>query len=462
MTDHELEQRLRSWYQAEIPADEAAPAALRSRLAAIPRVVPVPLGERRPGRPMTLLAAAAILATAIVGGAMLSGSDLFRGLVVPPPDGTSTVAPFPSGPPSARPAANRIVYTESKMLRRGEEDCTSQSGFCARASVFVSNTDGSDPHEIVAGPYSTVLGASPDGSRILVSVAGDDPGVKMTDWQGTEPEVVDTGCRLPCIGDYGFALSPDGIRLAFARDLGNASGEHSGSVIAVMDLTTRVVTQLDATVTSNPDLGDPCHSNCGEGENWGAVWSPDGANLLVIRGGIGIPDQPRMFLDSAIFIVGVDGSNLRQLTPLELHATYAQWSLDGGSIAFQSSIDTLAAPGIDNWQQLNDIYSIRPDGTDLVRLTSDTIGDLGTIEPGEFGARFPNWTHDGRLVFTRNAEPGEGQLQVWVMNGDGTGVLRIGASDATALTSIGCVTCPYPAVPVLDVRPSPAFWIRVP
>ena len=37
MTDQELEQRLRSWYQAEVPADLAAPADLRARVVAIPR-----------------------------------------------------------------------------------------------------------------------------------------------------------------------------------------------------------------------------------------------------------------------------------------------------------------------------------------------------------------------------------------------------------------------------------------
>jgi hypothetical protein len=50
MTDHELEQRLRDWYRAEIPTDEMAPAALHSSVATIPRDVRAPTdGIRLPG-----------------------------------------------------------------------------------------------------------------------------------------------------------------------------------------------------------------------------------------------------------------------------------------------------------------------------------------------------------------------------------------------------------------------------
>ena len=49
MTDHELEQRLRTWYQAEIGANETAPLALRADLAAI--VAPGPSMTRPARRP---------------------------------------------------------------------------------------------------------------------------------------------------------------------------------------------------------------------------------------------------------------------------------------------------------------------------------------------------------------------------------------------------------------------------
>ena len=61
MTDEQLEQRLRDWYRAEIPADETAPAGLRSGLAAIPRASSAPSRRLGSRRGFTLLAAAAMV-----------------------------------------------------------------------------------------------------------------------------------------------------------------------------------------------------------------------------------------------------------------------------------------------------------------------------------------------------------------------------------------------------------------
>ena len=77
MTDHELEHRLRAWYHAEIPADEAAPVALRSSVRAIPVAAPWAWRRGRArGRGFTLLAAAALVGlvagTAIVGARLLT------------------------------------------------------------------------------------------------------------------------------------------------------------------------------------------------------------------------------------------------------------------------------------------------------------------------------------------------------------------------------------------------------
>jgi len=108
-----------------------------------------------------------------------------------------------------------------------------------------------------------------------------------------------------------------------------------------------------------------------------------------------------------------------------------------------------------------EIYTIKPDGTGLQRLTTDTLGPLGTTEAGDFGARLPNWTRDGRIVFTRNAAPSEAVMQLWVMDRDGSNATRLDPSDAATLTAIGCVSCPYPATD-LDVFPgipSIAIWV---
>ena len=115
MTDHELELRLRSWYRAEIPATETAPAALRSSLTAIPRAE---LLSRRPARKrgFTLLAAAAILTTTIVGGALLAGA-----VTEPRPGPRDVVAPSstPGSSELAGPSVGPTSPQEAVWLATG-------------------------------------------------------------------------------------------------------------------------------------------------------------------------------------------------------------------------------------------------------------------------------------------------------------------------------------------------------
>ena len=94
MTDHELEQRLRDWYRAEVPADLTAPPDLRTRLVSVSQARPATWRRSGPWREVRLLAAAALLTTAIVGGALVAGS----GTVTPP-------SPVPTAVASSTPRA---------------------------------------------------------------------------------------------------------------------------------------------------------------------------------------------------------------------------------------------------------------------------------------------------------------------------------------------------------------------
>jgi Tol biopolymer transport system component len=425
MTDHELEQRLRAWYQAEIPVDEAAPAALRSRLATIPQASPAPSRQLTSRRGFTLLAAAVLLATALIGGALLVGSGTPRLPSVLPPSQAPSVEPSTTVEPTIAAVPGRIVYTRWERLANGEADCTTRAGFCYRGSIFVSNQDGSDERELIPGPRSEVVAMSPDGSRLVIRQRkADGDHTYLTDINGSEPRMLEEDWAFR--SSYG-TFSPDGSRLAFVRSLG--PDESAGSAIVIMDLATGEIVQLDSTRGA---AGFPS-------------WSADGSHLLF-----------------APFVVDVDGSNLHQLIPTNLSARDARWSPDGSLIVFTSSIETLTTNPPDNSQRLSDIYVVRPDGTGLQRLTTDTVGPLGTTEPGEFGAMFPSWTRDGHIVFTRMPEPDETDWQLWVMDRDGSNATTLD-QDAATLTAIGCVSCPYPAVNMGWIPyPSMAFWTSTP
>ncbi|HTI29999.1 MAG TPA: hypothetical protein VL687_06550 [Methylomirabilota bacterium] len=417
-----------------------------------------------------------VLVTVVTLMALLAGTILVGSLLRPPQVVLPSLLPDPnaSAEPSALAEPGRIVYTRWRVLAAGEEDCnpSGQFGHCRYTSVLSSRPDGSDERLLFAEPHAIVVAASPDGSKLLVSTNGPQgDNIYLTDINGSRLQLLDTKCERAhlCDGDGGFAFSPDGTRLAFSRSIGGEGAplDAIGSVIAIMDLATGAVVQLDSTFAANPDLGDPCHGNCGEGQDRDPRWSPDGERLLFARTEIGTPGKPldneHFFLDKTVYVVDADGGNLRQLVPTELSMDSAAWSTDGSLIVLTQSLDMFPAPEIHNSQVLHNIYVVRPDGTGLQQLTSDKVTPLGTDAPGEFGAQFPNWTRDGRIVFSRNPAQEGMVYQLWVMDADGGNATQLDPSDPVALTAIGCISCPYPPVDPFDTgRPINAFWIPVP
>ena len=393
-------------------------------------------------RKVTLLVAAALIG--VLAGSAAIGARFLTPPPVPPvvPSRSPSIAPSqpPSVQPWTAPAAGRIVYTRWRTLARGEEDCTTQAGSCHRASVFVSNNDGSGERELFPGPYSHVLAASPDGSKLIVSIREPDGDhVYLTDADGTAPRLLDTHCQLPCLGEFSFTFSADGSRLAFVRTRSGVPGPSGEDlVVATMDMASGAVAEVEL---SHAFWGRP-------------GLSPDGARVAFGN-----------------HVVDVDGSNLKEIAPADLFREeqsgvyYAglaapQWSPDGSVIAFTSMNDRITTDPPDNSQRLMDIYVVRPDGTGLQRLTTDTVEPPADTEVGDFGAGFPTWTLDGRIAFSRYPTRSEDPYELWVMDPDGGNATRIDPSNAAALTALGCVACPYPGTTAYDVgMPVSAFWI---
>jgi len=114
MTDHDLEQRLRAWYRADVDERETAPFKLRDDLrslaqsASTTRRIPSP-GWRFPAvlrfAPL-VLAAAAVTVIVVVGIGQLVG----------PPNVGPPLASGSSSPPSASPSAPAASATESERV----------------------------------------------------------------------------------------------------------------------------------------------------------------------------------------------------------------------------------------------------------------------------------------------------------------------------------------------------------
>jgi Tol biopolymer transport system component len=94
-------------------------------------------------------------------------------------------------------------------------------------------------------------------------------------------------------------------------------------------------------------------------------FSPDGKSIAFWQASVGGVDL------AAVFIMVADGTNIRQVTPLELDADHQEWSPDGSRLIFNN----------DAHQGVGDIFTIRPDGSGVKRLTNVIPLGLADFRP---------------------------------------------------------------------------------
>lgn len=106
---------------------------------------------------------------------------------------------------------------------------------------------------------------------------------------------------------------------------------------------------------------------------------------------------------SAVFVIGIDGNGLRQLTPYSLDAVRPRWSPDGTRVVFSSNRDT------DFGQQ--QIWLVNADGSDPSQLTHD---------PPDNPSFLPDWSPDGSQIVFSHFLPTGFFTQLRVINADGS------------------------------------------
>jgi Tol biopolymer transport system component len=197
--------------------------------------------------------------------------------------------------------------------------------------------------------------------------------------------------------DQGPALSQDGRKVAFTRYAPEGSTE--GGVFIV---------NIDGTGLRRIDTN---------GED--VSWSPDGSQLVETRALVE-GDGAAGPYNVALWIVEADGSGVHQVTLKGLRCmnvcangaqdNEARFSPDGKRVAFLR--DTYTSP------EQYSVFTIAIDGSDLRRVTP--VG----MEVGN-----PHWSPDGtRILFQSPKEPvSHGEQNIYVINGDGTGLTQLTA-----------------------------------
>ena len=108
-------------------------------------------------------------------------------------------------------------------------------------------------------------------------------------------------------------------------------------------------------------------------------WSPDGLQIAFDSDRLSKEGEPPK---TEIFLMDADGGNVKQVTDLGF-ASQPRWSPDGEWILFEGDID-----------QGRGIYAIRPDGTDLWRVSKPVPGAALFLG---------GWSPDGRQILYKGS-----------------------------------------------------------
>lgn len=183
--------------------------------------------------------------------------------------------------------------------------------------------------------------------------------------------------------------SPDGNRIVFQSDRIPQAGDSVNYNIFVIGVDGTGLTKLTT------DLANDIQP----------AWSPDGTKIAFAT--------DRDSGDYEVYVMGAAGTNPVRLTTMPGEDGQPAWSPDGSKLAFAHASPT---------DSISDIFVMNAaDGSNPVNLTPGT---------GAFNDVTPAWSPDGtKLAF---ASERSGQLEIWVMNADGTNPRQLTRGSAPA------------------------------
>jgi Tol biopolymer transport system component len=257
--------------------------------------------------------------------------------------------------------------------------------------IFTINPDGSGQTQVTKRPEGAGdngLAWAPDGMRLLVVLSPNRDIIYTLHPDGSGLRRISPPCTGRCLGDDEPALTRSGTRLAFSRAFGPVTNDNAAAdAIFTMDADGTKVKQLMQKTRPTST------------EDHAATWSPDGRRIAFQRLNTTASPVGR----SAIYVMSASGTNVRRITPRSLDASNPRWSRDGTRILFNDVAEP--APGNDA-----NIYTVRPDGTGLTKLTNYTGGTAQAF--------VDDWSPDGAKIVFHFQDTGTDDL--YIMDADGS------------------------------------------
>jgi Tol biopolymer transport system component len=231
------------------------------------------------------------------------------------------------------------------------------------------------------------------------------------------------GCAI-----FEAAWSPDGRRLAFVRGRVGGANERSDMFLSVVAADGRGARRLAF-----------C-GLCGEQYGGHLGWSPDAKRIAFSRDAGPAGDS--------LWVVAAAGGSAHRLTDCRVGCADVQpaWSPHAHLLLFQHITNTPGTSGL---------YTVRPDGSSLTRITNgqdpewSPDGRLIAFDSGPdsiavanadgshvhlllagalgSGPGAPSWSPDGRKIvgFNTPGRPGHYRAELWTMNADGSAKKRL-------------------------------------
>ena len=341
---------------------------------------------RQSARCLVATTLAALLAGCGQGASVSSvpSSGATAAAVVP----ASSERPATPAPPSIPSSATPTPSPTPVAVRDGEpwiafQRWTPETG----GHLRLIRPDGTGDHEVLPTLDSEQWHPdwSPDGSGLAFVM---DHSIWTVDVDGRDLRQVAT-CTSPCRDlDYP-AWSPDGRSIAFSRvDL--VDGQNPGSKVQSLDIASQKIRTLFLTV----------------GAQYAAYprWSEDGRSMVIELDRF--PDtgnDTSNVMGSAIAIVDLEAKTPepKVLTDWKMFASYPDRSRTDGRIVFTTyDLGTRDGGGFTDPTPPSDLYTMRPDGTNVVKLTHNVSGASlvrNRTASGPLSTQ-PTWTPDGSAI----------------------------------------------------------------
>jgi TolB protein len=291
------------------------------------------------------------------------------------------------------PGSNgRIAFSEGDVFPDGDLALHSQ--------VFTIDPSGGAPSQLTHVPKDRSAALpdwSPDGRRIAFqSDVSGDFGIWVMNADGSSQTRL-TG--RSGFGDFFPSWSPDGRRILYT---------HCAEPLGM-----GFFPDCDITVMNADGSGSEALLRAGNWRDTRPEYSPDGRTIAFgsDRGGF----------QGAIWVMNADGSSPRRITKPRLRAFWPDWAPSGDRILFADHCCV----------KHSNLYTVRPDGSDLKRLTRFKALSLD--------AAFAGYSPDGtRVTLTFNKGCSEGPpfcKHFYTMSADGSDFQRIATGKADTLVT---------------------------